>query len=231
MFISVISVVNIREKPVTQPSLKAYDRPTVAIDLVLMTVADGALKVLVQRHSEQGWVLPGGIVHADEPLEATVARVLAEKARMPGAFVEQLYTFGAVDRDPRGRVISVAHYALVPAERFAATATADDLMLAIVEGETAALPGRATLAYDHAEILRVAVQRLRAKLDYSTVALELLPDAFTLRELQAVHEAILGARLTKPAFRRKMLDRGALKPTGRFETGGAYRPAELYVRA
>lgn len=215
----------------TTPSLRAYDRPTVAIDLVLMTVADGVLKVLAQRHPEAGWVLPGGIVHADEPLEATVKRVLAEKARLPGAFVEQLYTFGALDRDPRGRVISVAHYALVPAERFGPATAADDLMLAIIEGETAALPGRAHLAYDHAEILRVAVQRLRAKLDYSTVALELLPDAFTLRELQAVHEAILGARLAKPAFRRKMLDRGFLKPTGRFETGGAYRPAELYARA
>ena len=214
----------------TKPFSKDYDRPTVAIDLVLMTVANGALKVLIQRHPEAGWVLPGGIVQTDEPIEGTVARVLAEKARLPMAFVEQLYTFGALNRDPRGRVISVAHYALVPAESFGPATAADDLMLAVIEDDSAALPSGAELAYDHPEILRMAVQRLRAKLDYSNVAVELLPNAFTLRELQEVHEAILGTQLTKPAFRRKMLDRGFLKPTGRFETGGAYRPAELYVR-
>lgn len=210
----------------SQP-LSAYERPSVAVDVVLMTVADGALKVLVQQHPEYGWVLPGGIVHVDEPLEATVARVLAEKAHAPGMFVEQLYTFGAVDRDPRGRVISVAYYALVPADQLAAGAR--DLSLAAVEGHQVQLAGG--LGYDHAEIVRVAVDRLRAKIDYTTVALELLPPEFTLRALQDVYETILGVRLAKPAFRRKMLDRGFLKPTGRLETGGAHRPAELYVRA
>jgi 8-oxo-dGTP diphosphatase len=211
----------------TKP-LSAYDRPSVAVDLVLMTFEAGALKVLLQRHPEMGTVLPGGFVHVDEPLEATVARVLRDKARLPDAFVEQLYTFGAVDRDPRGRVISVAYYALVPVERLrAALAAADDLILGVVE------QGRVAggLGYDHVEIVRVAAQRLAAKLDYTAVALELLPDAFTLRQLQDVYEAILGVSLTKPAFRRKMLDRGFLKPTGRFETGGAHRPAELYARA
>jgi 8-oxo-dGTP diphosphatase len=210
--------------------LSAYDRPSVAVDLVLMTVEAGALKVLLQRRSETGWVLPGGFVRVDEPLEATVARVLADKARLPGAFVEQLYTFGAVDRDPRGRVISVAYFALVPPERLArALAAGDDLRLAIVEGGRARLSER--LGYDHAEILRVAAERLASKLDYTAIALELLPEAFTLRQLQDVYETILGVRLAKPAFRRKVLDRGFLKATGRFETGGAHRPAELYARA
>jgi 8-oxo-dGTP diphosphatase len=210
--------------------LSAYDRPSVAVDLVLMTVADGALRVLLQRHESLGWVLPGGIVRVEEPLEATVARVLAEKARLPGAFVEQLYTFGAIGRDPRGRVISVAYYALVPAERLAgALQQSPDLTLAAVLKGRPQAPGG--LGYDHPEIVRVAAERLAAKLDYTAIALELLPDEFTLRALQDVYETILDVRLAKPAFRRKMLDRGFLKSTGRFETGGAHRPAELYVRA
>src|SRR5689334_11815347 len=92
----------------TPPQLHDFPRATVAVDVVLMTVEAGALKVLVQRGTAQGVVLPGGLVRADEPLEATVNRVLDAKARLPGAYVEQLYTFGAVDRDPRGRVVSVA---------------------------------------------------------------------------------------------------------------------------
>lgn len=207
-----------------------HEKPAVAVDVVLLTVVDGALKVLVQRHADRGLVLPGGIVRIDEPLEAAVARVLAQKAHLPDAFVEQLYTFGAVERDPRGRVISVAHYALVPAERLAgALAAADDLLLAIIQGVEVRAPSR--LGYDHADIVRVAVERLRAKIDYTAVALELLPAELTLRALQDVYETILGVRLAKPAFRRKMLDRGFLKPTGRLETGGAHRPAEIYVRA
>jgi 8-oxo-dGTP diphosphatase len=189
--------------------------------------------VLILTLPAGGFGLPGGMVHIGDSLEVTVERVLRQKARLPGAFVEQLYTFGAPDRDPRGRVISVAHYALVAAERLAqALEAAPDLALGAVEDRQVRLAeGRLIdLAYDHGDILRLAAQRLRGKLDYSPVGLELLPDLFTLRQLQDVHEAILGARLAKPAFRRKMLDRGLLQPTGLFETGGAHRPAELYRR-
>jgi 8-oxo-dGTP diphosphatase len=227
--------------------LSDFERPSVTVDLVLLTVADGALSVLVIRRDEPPaageWALPGGFVHIDESIEQTVERVLRDKGRLPGAFVEQLYTFGAVDRDPRGRVISVAHYALVAHERLAAALTASpDLALARVitpwtgeaggessirldTGETPPLP------FDHGEVLGLAVRRLRGKLDYTAVGLELLPDRFPLRALQAVHEAILGVSLTKPAFRRKMLDRGYLQATGEREAAGAFRPAELYRRA
>ena len=210
--------------------LKSFERPSVAVDVVLMTVSDGALQVLVQRHAELGWVLPGVVVRIEESLEAAVGRVLAQKAYLPDLFVEQLYTFGAIDRDPRGRVISVAHYALVASERLAAAhTTSDDLALAIIQDGQVQLAGG--LGYDHEDIVRVAVDRLRAKIDYTSVALELLPREFTLRALQDVYETIQGVRLAKPAFRRKLLDRGFLKPTGRLEAGGAHRPAELYVRA
>jgi 8-oxo-dGTP diphosphatase len=232
-------------KPAT--ALSDFDRPSVTVDLVLLTVADGALSVLVIRRDEPpsagDWALPGGFVHIDKSIEETVQRVLRDKARLPGAFVEQLYTFGAVGRDPRGRVISVAHYALVAHERLASALTASgDLALAEVitrrsgeEGGTATIrleTGETPLLpFDHSEVLGLAVRRLRGKLDYTAVGLELLPDRFPLRALQVVHEAILGHPLTKPAFRRKMLDRGYLEPTGEREAAGAFRPAELYRRA
>jgi 8-oxo-dGTP diphosphatase len=223
--------------------LTDFERPSVTVDLVLLTVRAGALCVLVMRRQEPAagqWALPGGFVHIEEALEETVARLLRDKAQLPGAFVEQLYTFGEPKRDPRGRVISVAYYALVPAERIERVLVASsDLALARIDAPpdgalpSIVLPDRRSerLAFDHGDIVKMAVARMRGKLDYSAVGLELLPELFTLRQLQEVHEAILGARLAKPAFRRKMLDRGFLKPTGLLEEGAAFRPAELYRRA
>ena len=159
---------------------------------------------------------------------------------MDDAYVEQLYTFGAVTRDPRTRIISVVYFALLPPARFAAALkAAPGLALAELvvpwSGETGgAVEARSAdgdplpLAFDHAEMLGLAVLRLRGKLDYSGVAFALLPERFTLRALQDVHEAILGHPLNKPGFRRRMLDRGWLEPTGERETGASFRPAELY---
>jgi 8-oxo-dGTP diphosphatase len=224
-------------------SLSDFDRPSVAVDLVLLTVGAEGLSVLAIRRDDavsQAWALPGGFVHIHESLDDTVGRLLREKARLPDAFVEQLFTFGRPDRDPRGRVISVAYYALVHAERLGVCLEgAHDLALGQVRlsanGECASIlitdGTTERLAFDHGEILATAVRRLRGKLDYSAVGLELLPKLFTLRQLQEVHEAILGEPLAKPAFRRKALDRGWLKATGKFETGAAFRPAELYRRA
>jgi 8-oxo-dGTP diphosphatase len=222
----------------------AYVRPSVTVDLVLLSVLDGALHVLLMRRTqppaEGRWALPGGFVRIDESLDEAARRVLHEKARIASAFLEQLYTFGAVARDPRMRIITVAYYALLPAARFAkALEQSDELALAKLvtawKGETggraealAADGARLGLAFDHADILGLAVKRLRGKLDYSQVGFELLPTQFTLRALQDVHEAILGVRFNKPAFRRRMLDKGVLEPTGLREQGVTFRPAELY---
>jgi 8-oxo-dGTP diphosphatase len=229
--------------------LKAYDpgqyeRPSVAVDLILMSVVEGAPAALLIRRDEHphlgAWALPGGFVGIDESLDAAARRLLASKARMDDAYVEQLYTFGAVDRDPRTRIISVAYFALLPPARFAAALkAAPELTLAALvvpwpreiggPVEAASADGEPLpLAFDHADMLGLAVLRLRGKLDYSDVAFALLPDRFTLRALQDVHEAILGTRLNKPAFRRRMLDSGRLEATGERETGASFRPAELY---
>ena len=222
-----------------------YPRPSLTVDLVLMTVREGRLAVLLQQrreHPHQGdWALPGGFVDIAESLDAAAARILLAKTALPtGGWLEQLYTFGDPARDPRMRIITVAYFALLPGALLdEALRQRGDLELAMLDvpwpgergGEVAALSAsgdKRALAFDHAEILGTAVRRLRGKLDYAPIAFALLPDVFTLRALQEVHEAILGLALNKPAFRRRMLDRGWLEGTGERESGTSYRPAELY---
>lgn len=204
----------------------------VTVDLVLMTVTADRLTVLLQRRTAEPFAgllaLPGGFVGVDEPLDAAARRVLADKAGFAqgeGAWLEQLYTFGDPSRDPRMRTVSVAYFALLPAEELAAAVSAaEDLALAPVMD----LP--AALAFDHAAIIAAAHDRLKGKLDYTPLALALLPERFTLRDLQAVHEAITGKSLNKPAFRRRMIDTGWIESTGERETATSFRPAELYRR-
>ena len=231
--------------------LKAYDasrypRPSVSVDVVLLTVRDGGLWTLLgrrTRHPARGrWGLPGAFVRMDEPLDDAAARVLREKAGVSGVFTEQLYTFGAPGRDPRTRVISVAYYALVAWQRLSGAATEDAKGTAQVArlsvpwsgergGPVDAADGTGDplpLAFDHAEILGVAVKRLRGKLDYAPLGFELLPEAFSLRDLRLVHEAILARPLNKDSFRRRMLDRGLVVPTGQRASDVGHRPPELY---
>lgn len=226
-------------------SLSDYPHPSVAVDLAILTVLDGALHVLLTRRDDAEavggvWSMPGGFVHIDKTPEDTVVRVLRDKARLHGAHMEQLATYGSLDRDPRGRVISIVYLALVPAHKLLwVTREQDDLMFARIsvpwDGEsggpvmlTDSDNASVDLAFDHVQILGDVVKRMRGKLDYSAVGYALLASKFTLRNAQEVHQAILGRTLAKPAFRRKLLDRGLIRPTGEYEKGGAYRPAELY---
>jgi 8-oxo-dGTP diphosphatase len=216
--------------------LESHRHPSLAIDLVILAVKDGKLCAVVLPRDDLGngtHALPGGFVHHGQSLDQTVARVLAEKTGLTGLTFEQLATYGDPARDPRGHVVSVAYLALLPD-----AALAKGLPLAEIHvtwpGEaggpaTARINGASLpLAFDHAAILGDTVKRLRGKLDYSRIAFGLLPAQFTLRQVQEVHEAILGRPLLKPAFRRKLLDRGILRDTGAMETGNAHRPATLY---
>ena len=226
---------------------RAFEPYAVTVDLVLMSIVEDTLVTLVMKRSQypekDKWALPGGFVGPREDLDTAAQRVLSEKTRIHETWLEQLYTFGAPDRDPRMRVISVAYFALLPANVFSEALKADaNLTLAKLKvdwpGETGGPArieiegsGPTAIAFDHADILGVAIRRLRGKLNYTPVALALLPDRFTLRALQAVHEAILDTQFNKPAFRRRMLDSGMIEGTGEKEPpGGAYRPAELYQR-
>jgi 8-oxo-dGTP diphosphatase len=199
----------------------------VTVDLILMTVLDGQLGVLRQRRDQEPFAgrlaLPGSFVRPDEDLDAATHRVLAQKVGLSGAWLEQLYSFDDPARDPRMRIVSISHFALLPADRLkAAVKGRNDLRLVPVDvSET-------TLAFEHDAIIDLARTRLQGKLAYTPVALALLPDQFTLRDLQAVHEGILGTRLNKPALRRRMLDSGWIEATGEKETAGAFRSAELF---
>lgn len=236
------------ERPPTTPDTEAeflagydaaaFDRPSVAIDLILMTVQDDALWVgLIERrdHPDKGRLaLPGTFVGIDESLDAAAERVVADRVGLTGIFLEQLYTFGAPGRDPRMRIISVAYYALVNPERLRDLGSTFRLRPLAVPwtgeagGPVTIADGEVPLAFDHAEIIGMAVKRLRGKLGYAPIGFQLLPARFTLRRLQHVHETILGTTVNKDSFRRRMLATGDLEATGAVEAEVGHRPAELY---
>lgn len=222
-----------------------FPHPSLTVDVVLLTATADALHALLVRrehHPELGkWALPGGFVRLDESLDAAAARVLREKVGLSGVFLEQLYTFGAVARDPRTRVITVAYYALVPGDRLAVAIVPGGAPTVLARlavpwpgergGPVQALDADAAempLAFDHADILGLTVKRLRGKLDYAPIGFELLPEVFSLRDLQQIHEVISGRRTNKDSFRRRMLASGQLEATGERNTDVEYRPPELY---
>jgi ADP-ribose pyrophosphatase YjhB (NUDIX family) len=198
---------------------------SVAVDLVIFTVRDGALQVLLVERGvppyKGQWALPGGFVLERETLEEAARRELQEETGLDDVYLEQLYTFGDPDRDPRGRTVAVAYYALTPPAPVQASTDA-----ATAAWHPAARPPK--LAFDHGKILKLGLERLRAKLGYSTVGFELLPRQFTLTDLQALYEAILERPLDKRNFRKKILSLGLLRSEGQKRTAGAHRPARLY---
>lgn len=205
------------------------DRQIVTVDIVVLTVLDGRLAVgLIQREREPFMgrhALVGGYVHADEDADTqgTAIRVLREKTGLNSFFVEQLATFSGPDRDPRGWSVSVAYFALTPYKPLRDALGAEPaVVLCPVEAATG-------LPFDHDLILDAALRRLRGKGAYSTLAARLLPDAFTLSELQEVYRILLGVeRIDKSSFRRKLNELALLQPVEgeRAETGG--RRAQLY---
>lgn len=207
-------------------SLSDYPRPSVTADVVIFTLRDDDLKVLLIRRKLppfQGmWAIPGGFVNIDESLESAALRELEEETGVRDVYLEQLYTFGSVERDPRGRVITVAYFALIPAPAIDPRA-GDDASKA----RWWPMDDLPPLAFDHADILAYALQRLRYKLEYSAVGFELLPETFTLSDLQAAYEVILGEELDKRNFRRKILNADVIEETGGYRTGEG-RPARLY---
>ena len=210
------------------PYTYEYPRPSVTVDCIIFGLDDSQqLKVLlIQRNSDPyagHWALPGGFVEMDESLEDAARRELQEETGVENVFMEQLYTFGQPGRDPRGRVISVAYFALVNLGEHTVTAATD-----ADDARWFALEEVPELAFDHAEILEAALARLRAKVRYQPIGFELLPTHFTLSQLQQLYETILGVpSLNKRNFRTRILKMGVLQEVGR-QTNVAHRPAMLY---
>lgn len=201
-----------------------YIQPAVTADTVLFSVRGGELVALtVQREREPfagWWALPGDYIRAEETLDACAARALGEQTGLDAIYLEQLYTFASHYPGRWGRVFNVAYFALVP---FATVKPRADATIA-----WQALSRLPRLAFNHEDILASARRRLAAKVEYSTIALGLLPETFTLADVQAVHEAIKGERLDKRNFRRSLLALGHLEDTGRKRQNGPHRPARLY---
>lgn len=204
-----------------------YPHPAVTVDIVIFTLRQDELKVLLIKRAlspfRGEWALPGGFVNLDESLDAAARRELEEETGVAGVYLEQLYTFGTPDRDPRERVITVAYYALIPSDRIVLQAATDAEGVSWFGMEE--LP---ELAFDHAAILETAHERLVAKLDYSTLAFQFMPQAFSLSELQQVYEVIFRAPVDKRNFRKRILALNLIEPTGEEKREGAHRPAKLY---
>ncbi len=211
------------------PYTYKYPRPSLTVDCIIFGYEVGSqLKVLLIERANDPfkncWALPGGFVEMEEDLQAAALRELEEETGVKDVFIEQLYTFGQPARDPRGRVVSVAYFALVNLAAHPAKAASDARNVKWYNVDQ--LP---KLAFDHQEIMDIAISRLIAKVRYQPIGFELLPEHFTLSQLQKLYETVLGVEeLNKRNFRTKILKMGVLKEVGRQENV-AHRPAILYA--
>jgi len=195
-----------------------------ATDVVLFTYQNGKLKVCLINVDNDYFKnmkgLPGGLILPNETAEDSVKRHMKDKAgiAIKETYIEQLYSFSKIKRDPRGRVVSVAYLALIPSEKI-------NYKDGVEWVEVKKIP---KLAYDHDEIVKIAIERLKSKIRYTNIAYGILPRSFRLTEMQNVYETILGKKLDKRNFRKKIFESGLIEETGKKESEGAYRPAMLY---
>lgn len=209
------------------PHTYEHPRPSLTVDCVVFGLDEEDLKVLlIERDLPpfQGcWALPGGFVRIDETLEEAARRELEEETGVSRVYLEQLYSFGDLDRDPRERVVSVAYYALVK--------LSDHRVQAATDARSAAwfaVSDPPTLAFDHARILTTALERLKGKVRYQPIGFELLPPKFTLSQLQRLYETVLETSLDKRNFRKKILGMGLLQELDEIQQDVAHRAARLY---
>lgn len=209
-----------------------FDVPLTSVDLVIFTLQDQCLKVLlIERgeHPHKGrWALPGGFIDLkrDKDLDATAMRKLREKTGVDVSYLEQLQGFGSAVRDPRGWSATFAYFALIDAQGVTLSHGAGSSAAAWVA--VSDLPERGDLAFDHAEIVEVALQRLRTKVEYSSLPVHLLAAQFTVSDLQKVYETILGRSVDKSAFRKRIMEGDFIEEIPGKQRHASNRPAQLY---
>ncbi len=201
----------------------------VTVDVVILTIRKKKLQVLlVQRAMEpfkDKWSIPGGFIRLSENLDEAAKRVLCEKTSVKNVYLEQLHTFGDPLRYPRSRVITVGYSALIRSDELQLSSETNNQIKAIKWHSVYDLP---SLAFDHKEIIKYAIERLRERLEYSPVAFQLLPDRFTLTQLQKTYEMIMDKEIDKRNFRKKLLSSGILTELEEMTKEGSKRPARLY---
>lgn len=208
---------------------KDYPKPSVTADIIIFTIKNNDLKVLLIKRKlkpfKEMWAIPGGFVHLNEDLEQAAKRELEEETGVKEVYLEQLYTFGDVHRDPRGRVITIAYFALINLEKSkqklkASTDASEARWFSI-----SSLP---SLSFDHNKILKYAIKRLKWKFEYTTIAFSLLPEKFTLTQLQKIYEIVFNKEFDKRNFRKKLFSLNILEPTKEIQEDVSYRPPQFY---
>lgn len=207
-----------------------YPKPSVTVDIIIFSIKENELKVLLIKRNLQPfkdmWAIPGGFVRSDEDLKTAAERELKEETGVDTAYLEQLYTFGEPKRDPRGRVITVAYFALINAEQSerklsAATDVSEAKWFSIKE-----LP---KLAFDHREILEYAIKRLKWKFEYTPIVFSLLPGKFKITQIKKIYDIIFDKEFDKRNFIKKLLSLNILDETSDTEENVPYRPAKFYT--
>jgi len=208
-----------------------YEKLSVAVDLLVFTIDDDRLKVLMIEREEEPYknmlALPGVFVKIDETLEAAVARGIAEETGLKNVYFEQLYTFGEVERDPRMRIVSVAYMALVPVRLMDFNAGKRAVSVGLEDVEEL-LASDKEIAFDHKDIIECARKRLAGKVEYTDIAFNFVDDMFTLPQLQRIYEILLGKKLYKANFRKKIMP--SIAETEYQTTGDAHRPSRMYKK-
>ena len=204
-----------------------HTKLSVAVDVLIFTIEEDRLKIVLSERNQDPfsgkYTLPGVSVRDDETLEEAAERSIRERTGLDGIFIEQLYTFGAIDRDPRSRTISVAYFALTDRQSLDLEGAGSIAALYIVDD---VLSGKLPLAFDHLQMIEQGAQRLGGKVMYSDIAFEFVPDEFTLPQLQRVYEILLRKPLYKANFRKMIAPK--VEETGNMLTGAAHRPSKLY---
>jgi 8-oxo-dGTP diphosphatase len=204
-----------------------YQNPSLAVDIVVFGYHENQLSVLLLNRKEEPfkdcWTLPGGFVQMKETLQQVCSRILKTKIGLENLFLEQLYSFDAIDRDPRGRVVSVSYYALINPHKF-------EIVVGNMANDVKWFPIHKLpkLGFDHKQIFKLAEQRLKAKILYNPIGFELLDDTFTMTELHELYECILGLEIDRRNFRRKIIDSEYIVPTGQKREGLKNRHPDLY---
>ncbi len=204
-----------------------FPRPSLTVDIVIFGFSEKELKVLLIKRALDpfidSWAIPGGFVQMDETLDAAARRELEEETGVSKVYLEQLYTFGDVKRDPRGRVVTVSYFALINLDKVKLKASTD-----AKEAQWFAMDELPELAFDHDKILCTAYDRLKGKIKYVPIGFELLPEKFSLTELQNLYEVIIGEEIDKRNFRKKILKFDFLIETNEMQQNVAHRKAKLY---
>ncbi len=209
-----------------EENIHKFKKPSVTVDIVIFTIKDNDLKVLlVKRNIEpfkEKWALPGGFVRIDESLETAAKRELEEETGVKNVYLEQLYTFGDLKRDPRGRVITVSYFALINSDIANLKASTD-----VSEAKWFFVSNLPQVAFDHRKILNYSLKRLRWKFEYTTVAFSMLSKQFSLGELQNLYETVFKKKFDKRNFAKKILSLDLLKEEG-IKRDVSHRPPMLY---